>query len=188
MGDLVCVGRILGVHGLKGLLKVHSFTEPPDALFSYPCLDKQGDALLTFDTRSLSVRGHYQGRPFFLVGVEGCSTREQASLLVTKKLYIPKKDLPGLDEDVFYHHALESLAVLHPISKAPLGHVRSVHNFGAGDLLDVKTKAGPSLFVPFRADVVADISLENSTLSLTSHGLTFFDIMPPSRSSPKPSS
>lgn len=178
MSAVVCVGRVLGVHGLKGLLKVQSFTKPPEALFDYTCCDERGEAPVTFDPSALSRRGTYQGYPFYLARVKGCEDRTQAEALKGLKFYVSRETLPSLPQDDFYHHDLKGLRVIDEAGD-DVGKVLGVHNFGAGDMLEIVPRKGPSFFVRFVRDHVMDVDMALGTVTLSKGALVMRDALNP---------
>ena len=187
MSARVCVGRILGVHGLRGLVKVQSFTAPSEVLFDYACSDDSGEGGVIFDASSLSRRGTYQGYPFFLVRIMGCDDRTQAETFKGKKLYISRAALPTLGTDDFYHDDLQCLKVQDEAG-TPLGQVLSVHNFGAGDILEIKPPQGPSFFVRFVREHVVHVDVGQGTLTLSKDALAFKEALDQALSAPKKNS
>ena len=168
---LVCVGRVLGVHGLRGLVKVQSFTDPPEALFGYVCHDEKEESSFQFETKSLSRRGTYQGYPFFLAKVCGCDDRDAAEALKGQKFYIKKETLSSLEPDAFYYHDLKGLKVKDSDGSV-IGQILGVHNFGAGDVLEIVPPKGPSFFVRFHRDDVTEINTLDGQLTLSKEALS----------------
>ena len=172
----MCVGRVLGVHGLKGAVKVQSFTNPPEALFGYICCDAYGAGSVEFDLNTLSRRGTYQDYPFYLTKIKGCDDRTQAEAFKGLKFYVSRKTLPSLSEDDFYHYDLKGLEVKDEVGDS-VGRVLGAHNFGAGDILEIVPLKGPSFFVRFVRDYVADVDMAAGTVTLSKEALTVCDIL-----------
>jgi 16S rRNA processing protein RimM len=143
MSAKVCLGQFVGSHGVRGLAKLKSFTEDPAAVVSYgPLSDEAGARVFR-----LSLQG--KAKDLFLVRVEGISTREQAQALAGVRLYVDRSALPETeDEEEFYHADLIGLRA--ELADGTLyGTVQAVHDFGAGDVLEVRTAAGASEMLPF---------------------------------------
>ncbi len=155
---LVCVAQFVGAHGVQGLAKVRSFTDDPAALAEYgPLTDDTGRAY------TLEIVGEAKGN--LLCVVDGIDDRDAAQALNGVKLYIPRAALPALeDEDSFYHADLIGCSLVLP-DGAIFGTVRAVHDFGAGDTLEVQQRGGGSVFVPFtKATIpVVDIAARRLT-------------------------
>ncbi len=151
----ICLGVIAGAHGVRGLVRVKSFTEAPEDLTAYgPLTDEAGAR--SFD---LTVTG--RAKDALLASLEGVTDRDQAQALKGTRLYVLRAALPALDEEeTFYHADLVGLAAEDRDGR-PLGRVRAVHNFGAGDLLEVTPedrKAAP-VTLPFTREVVPEIDI-----------------------------
>lgn len=145
---LVCIASCSGAFGIKGEVKIKSFTGDPQACLSYgPWRDENGEVVLT----ALSSRPVKDG---FAVMCENISTPEQAIELRGAKLYVYRADMPEPDEDEFYFEDLTGLDVKTTDGKR-MGTIKAVHNYGAGDLLEItggKDKQGNPLgefFHPF---------------------------------------
>jgi len=156
MGEArVCLGVIAGPHGVSGLVRVKSFTEVPEDLASYgPLSDEQGRR--RFD---LTVTGRVKDA--LLARIEGIGDRDRAQALKGTRLYAPREVLPALEEEETYYHAdLLGLAAEDREGR-PLGRVTAVHNFGAGDILELDGKErGRSLMIPFTRAAVPVVDLE----------------------------
>lgn len=149
----VCVAAIAGAFGVRGEARVKSFTAEPEAFAAYAPLESE-DGTRRFETvRALRpIKGGFSAR---LAGVE---TREQAEALKGVRLYAPRDRLPPLDEEEFYHADLIGLPVFDP-GGAPLGTVRAVENFGAGDFLEVIGPGRQPLMLPFTRAAVPTIDI-----------------------------
>lgn len=150
----ICLAQIGAAHGIKGHVRVKPFTEDPEGLANYGKLETEtGD-------RSFKIAGLRAIKGGMLVvKFKGVNDRNEAEALNGVKLFIDRDLLPDLnDDDDFYIEDLIGLAVADTDGNA-LGTVLNIHNFGAGDLLDVKPPRGPSLLVPFTKAAVPDVSL-----------------------------
>ncbi|WP_291200787.1 ribosome maturation factor RimM [Hyphomonas sp.] len=151
---LIAVGVLRGAHGVRGEVRVKSYTADPEALFTYgPLLDEAGAVLLT-------PKSARPGKDHFIVRTKENLQKEEWDAQRGKLVYVPRARLPAAEEDEFY---IEDLAGLDVYSggESPAGRVRSVQNFGSGDLLEVEIQgAVATVFVPFTlADVpVVDIA------------------------------
>jgi 16S rRNA processing protein RimM len=145
---LIAVGVLKGAHGVRGEVRVKSFTADPEALFAYgTLLDETGAVLLT-------PKSARPGKDHFIVQVKEQRQKEAWDALRGRVIYVPRGRLPEADEDEFYVEDLAGMEV-YGAGNSPDGRVRSVQNFGSGDLLEVELKGQAStVFVPFtRADV-----------------------------------
>jgi len=151
--DLVCLGVMVGAHGVRGLVKVKSFTEVPEDVAAYgPVCDEAGGRRW-----SLEVAGRAKG--VVLMRVPGISDRDQAQALHGTRLFVERSALPTLDEEeVFYHADLIGLRAEDAAGR-DLGRVEAVENFGAGDLLEIVDPEGRSQMLPFTRAVVPQVDL-----------------------------
>ncbi|MFN3583434.1 ribosome maturation factor RimM [Phenylobacterium sp.] len=153
MGDsLILVGRVAGAFGVRGEVRITSFTADPLALLDYRELKREdGSPGLTL----LSGRPAKGG---LVVRAREVETREQAEGLRGLRLYIPRDILPEPDEDEFYVTDLIGLSVETPEGE-PLGRVKHVQDFGAGDLLEIEPPEGASWYLPFTREAVPEVRI-----------------------------
>jgi 16S rRNA processing protein RimM len=150
--DLIQVGRVAGAFGVKGEVRVTAFTAEPLALLGYKTLLREdGSPALTLSAGRAAKGG-------VIARAREVATREQAEALRGLKLYIPRADLPPPDEDEFYVTDLIGLSV-ETAAGEPLGRVKAVQDFGAGDLLEIQPPEGPSWYLPFTRDAVPEVSI-----------------------------
>ena len=142
----VCVGQIGAPHGVRGLVSVAAFTDMPENLTAYGPVETEGGRAL-----SLTIKGSKKGA--LLVAIEGVATREAAAALRGERLYVGRERLPEADDEEWYHADLVGLVAEGP-GGAPLGTVISVHDFGAGDLIEVDPGEGATVYVPFTREIV----------------------------------
>jgi 16S rRNA processing protein RimM len=128
--DRVCVGAIAGGHGVRGLLKVKSFTEAPEDVAAY-------GPVVTDDGRRLSLALTGTAKGVLLAKAEGIADRDAADALRGQRLWVSRGALPPADEDEFYHADLIGLRVERE-DGTPVGTVQALHDFGAGDLVEVR--------------------------------------------------
>ncbi len=156
--DLIQVGRVAGAFGVRGEVRITSFTAEPLALLDYKDLKREdGSAGLTLTSGRLAKGG-------IVCRAKEIETREQAEALRGLKLYIPRAALPEPDEDEFYVTDLIGLAVVDPTGE-PLGHIKAVQDFGAGDLLEVSpTEGGATWYLPFTREAVPEVRLADGVV------------------------
>jgi 16S rRNA processing protein RimM len=151
-GRLILVGRVAGAFGVKGELKINSYTDDPAALLGYRALARADGATALTLTAGRPHKGALVAR------AAEVATREDAEALRGLELYIPRDALPPPDEDEFYLADLIGLAAVSPAGE-PLGRIKSVQNFGAGDLLEIAPETGPTWWLPFTREAVPDVRL-----------------------------
>lgn len=152
----VCVATIAGAHGVAGDLRLVAHTEPPAALARFERLR------LEPEDRTRALRCLRPWKEGWIARLEGIDSRERAAALAGRKLLVPREMLgEPLDKDDFYHADLIGMTVLDPAGE-PLGKIIAVHNYGAGDLLDITLEApvegfGRALLLPFTGELVPAI-------------------------------
>ena len=141
-GELTCVGAIAGAFGVRGELRVKSFCANPKDIGKYSPLVSE-DGTKHFDLKiSRTINNG------FAVRISGVDNKEDADALKGTRLYVPIDRLPKLPDDEFYHTDLIGLEVVDSGGNA-LGHVTSVHDHGAGDILEIKSPGQPPVLIPF---------------------------------------
>ena len=162
----VCVGIIVGAHGIRGLARVKSFTEDPQAIESYGVLtDQNGER-----TFSLSILQTTKG--VLLCQIEGCTDRSSVEALRGQKLYVPRDSLPFLEEeDAFYHTDLIGMSAFNSDGTS-VGTVTALFDFGAGDVMEIKNHTGASFFVPFTRQVVPVVDIKKRRVVLDQDALS----------------
>ena len=133
-GARVCVGQIGAAHGVRGQVRLRSFTADPQAVASYGPFE-------TEDGQVVAIEALRPVKDHFVATLAGIRDRDAAARLVNVKLFVPRERLPEIDEaDEFYHADLIGLLAVNPAGDR-LGTVVAVHNFGAGDLIEVRLDA-----------------------------------------------
>lgn len=145
----VLVGRFGAPHGVRGDIRLQSFTADPATIACYgPLFDKGGARCFVI----ASLRA--QGKDMLVARVEGVADRSGAQALTGVELFLPRESLPPPDEDEFYLADLEGLRA-ETADGAVLGRVVALRNFGAGDILEVAPpQGGETLLFPFTKAVV----------------------------------
>jgi 16S rRNA processing protein RimM len=153
VADRICVAQIGAAHGVRGEVRLRSFTEDPMAVTSYGPLESEDG------TRRFTIEALRPLKDLFVARLEGVADRDAAEALTNIRLYVPRDRLPPLeDAETYYHADLIGLAAV-TADGAPLGTVKAIHNFGAGDILEIKLDSGEPLMVPFTDTAVPDIDL-----------------------------
>jgi 16S rRNA processing protein RimM len=159
----VCVARIGAAHGVRGEVKLWSFTSDPMAITRYGELSAE-------DGRSFEIETVRPAKDFLVARLKGVSDRTTAEQLRNIDLFVPRERLPALAAEEFYHADLIGLAV-EDLSGSALGTIVAVHNFGAGDLLEVQpAKGGETVMLPFTADVAPEIDIAGRRIVLDPQG------------------
>jgi 16S rRNA processing protein RimM len=157
--DRVLLGEIGAAQGLKGEVRLRSYTQDPASIANYGALDDEHGRKIEIESLRVTPKA-------LIARIKGVATREGAEALAHTKLYIARSRLPERDEEEWYHSDLIGLAVVNR-DGAPIGTVIAVQNFGAGDLIEVKPAAGgPTVLVPFTRDAVPEVDVEGGRLVL----------------------
>lgn len=139
----ICVGKVTGAHGVRGLVRVRSFTENPEDIVAYgPLSDEVGERVF-----ALTLKGAVKDA--FIVEISGVKTREEAQALKGVPLFADRAALPETEVRQYYHADLIGLRVEDPEGQG-LGAIIALHDFGGGVMLEVKPVTGASFMVPFR--------------------------------------
>jgi 16S rRNA processing protein RimM len=148
----ICVARIGAAHGVRGAVKLWTFTEDPFAVERYgPLVTRDG-------ARQFEVTSAREAKGHLVATLKGIATREQAERLNGIELYVARDKLPATDEDEYYHADLIGLAAVNAASE-PLGRVVAIHNFGAGDIIEIAPPHGTTMLLPFTNAVVPSVDL-----------------------------
>ncbi|MEM1105711.1 MAG: ribosome maturation factor RimM [Pseudomonadota bacterium] len=159
------MGALAGAHGVRGDVKVKSFTQTPGDLFDYgPLLGTDGAVLLQPE-RVRPAKDH------FIVTPAAPRTREDWMALKGTRLHVPRAALPEPAADEVYVDALVGLEARGPGGEV-LGRVKAVQNFGAGDLLEIAPASGRgSVLVPFTAADVPRFDVAAGVLTVATWDL-----------------
>ncbi|OYX06012.1 MAG: 16S rRNA processing protein RimM [Caulobacter vibrioides] len=156
---LILVGRVAGGFGVRGEVRIATYTEDPLSIAGFKTLKRQdGSPALTI----ASARKTKDGVVCRCPGVE---TKEAADALRGLRLYVPRSALPEPDEDEFYLTDLVGLTVRHIQTDALLGRVKSVQNFGAGDILEITPDlGGPTWYLPFTRAAAPEVKIREGLI------------------------
>jgi 16S rRNA processing protein RimM len=153
----ICVGQFAGAHGVRGLVKLRSFTADPGSIFEYaPLTDKEGG-------RSFIITNKSASKDLFIVAVEGVNDKETADQLRGDRLYIPRSALPKTSKNEYYEGDLMGLKVVDENGKA-LGSVMGVFDYGAGIFLEIGESKKNSFMIPFKETFVPKVDLDAGKL------------------------
>lgn len=156
--NLVLMGQVGAAHGIKGEVRIKSFTEKPLDLAAYsPLLTNKAGQTITIKKARLQ-------KDMLVAILAESQSRNDAEALNGTKLYVPRESLPQTeDDDEFYYTDLVGLKARTPEGEA-LGAVVAVQNYGAGDVLEVRPQKGPTNLYPFTKQGVPTIKLDEGYL------------------------
>lgn len=151
--DRVCVGVIVGAHGIRGQVRIKSFTEEPELLDAYgPLQDEAGKTRY-----EVFVAGRAKG--VIICTIRGVTDRTGAEKLKGLRLYLDRALLPALEDDEFYHSDLIGLTARFPDGTV-VGRVSALYDFGAGDVMELHGLTGGVAVIPFTRVAVPVIDLK----------------------------
>ena len=137
---------------MRGAVKLWTFTEDPFAVKAYGPLSTRDGA------RSFELAQLREAKDHLVATFKGVTTRDDAERLNGIELYIAREKLPATEEGEYYHADLIGLAAVTPRDE-PIGRVVAIHNFGAGDIIEIAPAGGPTLLLPFSNAVVPAVDL-----------------------------
>ena len=152
--NLILVGRVVGGFGVRGELRIATFTEDTMALAAFKAVTRQDGS------PALTIAAARPVKDAIIARCPGIDTKEAADALRGLRLYVPRSVLPEPDEDEFYLTDLIGLPVRHVVTDVLLGKVKSVQNFGAGDLLEIiPDLGGQTWYLPFTRAAVPEVKI-----------------------------
>src|SRR5712671_6707616 len=151
--DRVCVARIGAAHGTGGEVRLWPFTTRAEAVAAY------GPLQTADGTRAFEIEALRPAKDFLVARLKGVTDRAAAERLCNTDLYVPRERLPIPEPDEFYHADLVGLRAEDAAGRA-IGVVVAVHNFGAGDILEVAPDAGgETVMLPFSTAAVPSVEV-----------------------------
>jgi len=157
-GGRICLGQIGAPHGVRGEVRLHSFTANPTAIATYGPLE-------TEDGRVFKIESLRPAKHAFVAKLSGIADRDAAERLANTKLYVPRERLPEpVETDEFYHADLIGLRAVDYAGRE-CGTVIAVHNFGAGDLIELQPPDGAQTeLLPFDTATVPEVNIAEGYL------------------------
>jgi 16S rRNA processing protein RimM len=156
--DLIQIGKIISAHGIRGAVKVHSFSD------SGACYSQLDDLIIAnAQGRRLDHKVEWS-QPFkkgMRLGIKDITTRDQAEALIGCGIFIARSSLPPLDADTNYWIDLIGMAV-YTMDDDPIGHIVEIIPTGANDVYVVKTQRGhcvDEILLPATAAVVLEVDV-----------------------------
>lgn len=158
--DRLLVGEIGAAQGLKGEVRLRSYTQDPADIAAYgPLQDEAG-------TKTISIERVRVTPKALIARIKGVGTREAAEALNRTKLYVGRDALPEAAEDEWYVADMIGLRAVSPEGEA-IGTVTAVHNFGASDILEVeRSDGGAAMLVAFTDAAVPKVDIAAGRLVL----------------------
>lgn len=148
----ICVAKVGAAHGVRGEVRLWPFTEDPMSVIDYGPLSTKDGARQFEVVRARIAKDH------LVAVIKGIATREDAERINGLELYIDRDKLPETEEGEYYHADLIGLRALDPAG-AEIGKVLAIHNFGAGDIIEIAPAQGATWLLPFSNEVVPTVDL-----------------------------
>ena len=152
----IYLGKITGVHGIKGWLKIQSFSSPPENILNYPSwiINNKGEE----DFYSIE-QGRKQNNKI-VVKLEKIDDRNTAESLINSKIQILRSDLPKLSNENYYWSDLVGLSVLNSEEKV-IGKIESLIETGANDVMVIITLKDERILIPFvMHEIIKEVNVE----------------------------
>ena len=155
---LICIAKIVAAHGIKGAVKIKSFTEDPLSVADYPVLYNK-DASVEYSIKIQSCN-----KDVLISYIDGISDRNEAELLKGKELFVYRNDFEEVGDDEFYYEDLIGLRVKLESGKE-YGSIKSIQNYGAGDIVEVKLKSNNKKeLYPFTVEIFPKITIKSGSV------------------------
>jgi len=149
----VCVAQIGGPHGVRGEVKLKSFTADPMAVKDYAPLESEDGA------KSFEIEALRPAQGYLVAQLRGINDRGAAERITNLKLFVPRERLPAPDREEFYHIDLIGARAVTPAGDE-IGTVLAIHDFGAGDILELQfNESGATMMLPFTTTFVPEVDI-----------------------------
>ena len=156
---LICLGVIVGVHGVRGHLKIKAYTDNPAALDRYGPVSLDDGRLLHLKIKSVSPKDTV------IALAQEVTGRNEAELMRGLELFIKRDALPPTANDEVYHTDLVGLEA-RDNDGVVIGVIVGLHDFGAGDIIEVKPPSRPTMMLPFAPEYRDEVRLEEGFVTL----------------------
>ena len=153
----ICLGVVTGAHGVRGRVRVKSFTAEPHAIARYGALESEAGE------RRFELEITGAGKGVLIAHIDGVDDRDAAERLKGMRLYVRRGALPPPEAEEFYQADLVGLAARRSDGTV-MGKVSAVHDFGAGASLEIEDAAGKALLVPFTRSAVPQIDIAGGSV------------------------
>jgi len=148
----VCIAQIGAAHGVRGEVRLKPFTEDPLSVTRYGALESEDG------NRRFEIEAVRPAKDMLVARLKGVTDRDAAEALKNIRLYVARDKLPKPEHDEFYHADLVGLTAQNQNGEM-FGTVKAVHNFGAGDLLEIEPATGATIMLPFNETTVPVVDI-----------------------------
>ena len=152
----IVVGRIVGAHGIKGVLRIHPLTDYPERFLDMEALHLETPGKPPRELDVLEISSH-DGKKQYLVSVSGITTREEADALRGYVVTVSPEERVPLADGEYWIDSLIGLDVVDAESDTHLGKIEDVLQTGSNDVYQVRTPDGALKMVPAIAQIVQSI-------------------------------
>ncbi len=160
MTEQIAIGTVRTTHGVRGYLKVKSFSGETEHLFKLERVFlKKGNSSRSFEVEAVKPNGNQ-----VLLKLKGIDTPEEGKLFSNWEIWVPREMGASLDEDEFYHADLYGCHLI--LEGRKVGVVRSIIEGGGGELLEIEMDNGENKMVPFSAVFIGPIDIEKKEIEL----------------------
>ena len=162
------MGKIVGVHGIRGEVKVKSFTSVDRDI------DKYGPVSNENGSKSFEIKVVGHSKELLRVKIKNVDDRNSAEQLIGESLFVSREKLPELkDEDEFYQTDLIGLSVVQEANNSKVGTVCGIYNFGAGEILEIKLESGKKEMIPFNKQYVPVVNIKDGFIIVKTAEMQF---------------
>lgn len=155
MNNKILVAEILGSKGLKGEVKLKSYTENPLAIETYSLVDNLNV--------SYKIESAYLYKDTVVAKLNNINTKKETERVIGKKFYVYRESFPNLTDNNFYIVDLVGLVLL-DLQNNTIGNVVAAYNFGAGDILEVKDVNNKIFMMPFNEETITTVNINNKQI------------------------
>ncbi len=148
----VCIAQIGAAHGVRGEVRLKAFTEDPLSVARYGPLESE-DGQQRFEIEAVRP-----AKDILVARLKGVADRDAAERLKNLRLYVAREKLPKAAKDEFYYADLVGLTATRQNGET-IGTVKAVHNFGAGDLIEIEPAGGTTIMLPFSESTVPVVDI-----------------------------
>ena len=170
MNKKVCIGKIVAAHGIRGEVKVRSYTTNPLDI------DRYGTVEDAAGIHQFKLKSKGMASTNVRVKIEGIDDRNAAEALIGTELYIDRETFPELSEDEYYQTDLIGLRVCLHTKDNNIGKVVGMYNFGAGDIIEIQLNQHKQTeMLPFTQAYVPTINIDEGYIIVNSASMVFAD-------------
>lgn len=153
----ICVGQITGAHGVRGWVRLRSFTEDPESIAAYDLTDEDGEGI------DLELEGQVKDQ--FIASIKNVKNRDDAEALRGTKLFVARTRLPKTRTREYYEVDLVGLEAFDDRGQSH-GTVLGVHNYGAGTFLEIGKTRKAAFMLPFSDACVPEVELDKGRIQI----------------------